>query len=441
MPRAGSTIVPLAVRVLIATIGSAGDVHPFLGVAEELRRRGHEVAMLVNPHFEARVRALGIEYFPLGTEDDLLRVLHSPRLANQRQSPYLVIEALFNNSIEPSYAAMQEAVKAWKPDAILRHHIFPTARWVGEEHKIPVYTAVLAPAMLFAPSEPMIFRSHMPVWFQKALSRPLKTAGKYAMRWYVDRPVNQVRAKLGLAPMRDVLYRESHEGTRVLGLWSRHYRGPREDDPKQSQICGYCFFDRARGDKDAVLEPALERFLGKAEERGRPAIVFTLGTTIVHHAREFYEIAVRACREIDRPCVLLTGKDEAGPASARGAEDVCVVNYAAHSLVMPRCAASVHHAGAGSASQAMRSGKPSVAVPFVNDEFDIAHRMENLGVSAYLPASKLARVERGARSLATALSEVTTNPAFANRARELGQLIRVENGAATAAAAIESSIG
>jgi hypothetical protein len=304
-----------------------------------------------------------------------------------------------------------------------------------------VFTATLAPAMWFNFNEPLILRSHIPKWVQATLSRPLKKLAKFALRWYVDRPVNQARGRLGLPSLRDVLHTESHTGHKVLGLWSRHYRAPMAGDPANAVVCGYCFFDRARGDQDAVLEPALEKFLGKAEERGRPAIVFTLGTTIVHHAREFYEIAVRACREIDRPCVLLTGKDEAGPASARGADDVCVVNYAAHSLVMPRCAASVHHAGAGSASQAMRSGKPSVAVPFVNDEFDIAHRMENLGVSAYLPASKLSRVERGARSLATALSEVTTNPAFANRARELGQLIRVENGAATAAAAIESSIG
>jgi UDP:flavonoid glycosyltransferase YjiC (YdhE family) len=431
----------LPVRILIATIGSAGDVHPFLGVAEELRRRGHAVAMLVNPHFEARVRAVGIEYFPLGTEDDLLRVLHSPRLANQRQSPYLVIEELFNHSIEPSYAAMQEAVKAWKPDAILRHHIFPAARWVGEEHKIPVFTATLAPAMWFNFKEPMILRSHIPAWAQAALSRPIKKLAKFALRWYVDRPVNQARGRLGLPSLRDVLYTESHAGRKVLGLWSRHYRAPMSGDPANSTVCGYCFFDRARGERDATLEPALDKFLSRAEERGRPAIVFTLGTTIVHHAREFYEMAVQACREIDRPCVLLTGKDEAGPASARGAEDVCVVNYAAHSLVMPRCAASVHHAGAGSASQAMRSGRPSVAVPFVNDEFDIAHRMENLGVSVYLPASRLTRVRVGSERLARSLSEVTMSASFALRARELGLAIGVEHGAASAAAAIEGGFG
>ncbi|MBY0112420.1 MAG: glycosyltransferase [Phycisphaerales bacterium] len=427
-------------RILIATIGSAGDVHPFLGVAEELRRRGHDVAMLVNPHFEARVRAVGIEFLPLGTEDDLLRVLHSPRLANQRQSPYLVIEELFNNSIEPSYAAMQDAVKSFKPDAILRHHIFPTARWVGEEHRIPVYTATLAPAMWFTPSEPMIFRSHVPIWFQKAANKPLKTLGKHLMRWYVDRPVNAVRSKLGLPSLRDVLYTESHAGRRVLGLWSRHYRGPLSDDPANSIICGYCFFDRARGEQDLALDPALDRFLSKAEERGRPAIVFTLGTTIVHHARDFYDTAVAACRALDRPCVLLTGKDQAAPLAARGADDVCVVNYAPHSLVMPRCAASVHHAGAGSASQSMRSGKPSVAVPFVNDEFDIAHRMENLGVSAYLPSSKLLQHRAAVTRLASALSEVTQTPSFAIKARQLGQAIGVEHGAASAAAAIESGL-
>ena len=53
-------------RVLLATIGSAGDVHPLLGLGRALRRRGHPVTLLASPVFETRARRLGLDVIPLG---------------------------------------------------------------------------------------------------------------------------------------------------------------------------------------------------------------------------------------------------------------------------------------------------------------------------------------------------------------------------------------
>jgi len=427
----------LGVRVLIGTLGSAGDTHPYVAIGEELIRRGHDVAMLANPHFEQRIRSVGIEFLPLGDEEDFLSVLHDPRLANQGQSPYLVIQALFNKSVEPSYRATHDAIKTFRPDIILRHHILFAARWAAEEHGIPVVTGVLTPAMWFHPDEPMMLRSYLPPWFLKAFGRAFRESARMALRWFIDRPVNAARADMGLPPLKDVFFRETRGGLRVLGLWSKHFRPRLPGDPGESQVCGYCFFDRAGGEEDKALDPELERFLGRCEDQGKLPIAFTLGTTIVHHARDFFDIAVRACREIGRPAVLLVGKGEAGPPIGN-ASDVCVCAYAPHSLLMPRAAASVHHAGAGSSAQALRSGRPSVSVPFVNDEFDIAHRMQKLGVSVYLPASRI-QSRSAVRNLADGLRQVTEVASFPARAAELGNQIRGESGAVTAANSIESA--
>ncbi len=435
----GRERMPLSsrVRVLLATLGSAGDTHPFIAVGEELTRRGHRVAMLANPHFEERIRSAGLEHLALGEESDFLDVLHDPRLADQRQSSYLVIDALFNRSVEPSYAAMQDAVKAFRPDVIVRHHIFFAARWVGEQHGIPVVTCSLTPMMWFNKHEPIVFRSHVPTWFQWALARPARFAAKIALRWYIDRPVNRIRTRLGLPPVRDIFFAEARGGARLLGLWSRHFRPPLGDDPPNSRVCGYCFFDRAGGDRDRTLAPRLEEFLTCCESRGREPVVFTLGTTIVHHAQGFFPAALEACRRIGRPALLLIGRGEAGPEITSG-QDAMSWEYAPHSLVLPRGAASVHHAGAGSASQALRSGRPSVSVPFVNDEFDIADRMRRLGVSITLPATRYFQQERVVRNLAEGLRQVTADATFLDKARVLGDQIRAEKGAAAAATAVES---
>jgi len=65
------------VKILIVTIGSAGDVNPFIAVGRALRARGHEVAMIVNPHFARHAREGGFAVFPLGEEVEYLRLLQS----------------------------------------------------------------------------------------------------------------------------------------------------------------------------------------------------------------------------------------------------------------------------------------------------------------------------------------------------------------------------
>ena len=53
-------------HVLLIPFGSAGDVHPFLGIALALRARGHRVTFLLNEYFGPLARSLGFESVPLG---------------------------------------------------------------------------------------------------------------------------------------------------------------------------------------------------------------------------------------------------------------------------------------------------------------------------------------------------------------------------------------
>jgi UDP:flavonoid glycosyltransferase YjiC (YdhE family) len=90
----------------------------------------------------------------------------------------------------------------------------------------------------------------------------------------------------------------------------------------------------------------------------------------------------------------------------------------------------------GTTAAAMRAGKPTVIIPFANDEFDNARRARTLGCSVTLHAAKLSasRLERALREASGSASIRTVSAA-------LGTLLRQERGAATAADGIERTLG
>jgi len=52
---------------LMTAFGSYGDVHPIAGLGSALCRRGHQVTIIANPHFQSVIEAAGATMMPLGT--------------------------------------------------------------------------------------------------------------------------------------------------------------------------------------------------------------------------------------------------------------------------------------------------------------------------------------------------------------------------------------
>lgn len=417
-------------RILITTIGSAGDINPFVAIGRALRGRGHEVVMLVNPHFEPRVRAAGLGFEPLGTEEDFLRALHHADLVHPRKGPALVVRELIHTAVRPTVAGVERLVREFRPDVLLRHHISFGARWVAERHGVPQAVGVLAPMFWFSRREAPIYRPlplmrRQPYWVVRAGVR----VGRHMMRWIVDRPMNALARELGYPPTRDMIFHEAvrpGDGGAVLGLWSPHVRPALADDPPASTICGYAWYDRQHVGEHAPEE--IERFLGD----GEPPVIFTLGTSVVHHAGDFYRRAAEACRLIGRRGLLLTGTPEYAPPARDLPRGVAAFTYAPFSAVLHRGCATIHHGGAGTTAQAMRAGRPSLVIPFANDEFDNAERARALGV-----AESLWKPRASARRLAATLDRLLGDGAIARRAAELGGHLRAEDGAAVATGVVE----
>ena len=57
-----------SLRIVLATIGSRGDVQPMLALAQTLVARGHHPVVAAPPNFETWVKSLGFEFAPLGVD-------------------------------------------------------------------------------------------------------------------------------------------------------------------------------------------------------------------------------------------------------------------------------------------------------------------------------------------------------------------------------------
>jgi UDP:flavonoid glycosyltransferase YjiC (YdhE family) len=109
------------------------------------------------------------------------------------------------------------------------------------------------------------------------------------------------------------------------------------------------------------------------------------------------------------------------------------IGAAPHSRILPRCAAVVHHGGAGTTQTATLHGLPSVVVPHISDQYFWARELNRLGVAPRVAD----RRKITARELAEAIRSVLRNDAMRARARELGRAMAAEDGVGTAVGVIE----
>lgn len=410
--------------LVLATTGSLGDLHPYLAIGLGLKSRGHRVAVATCNYYRPRVESLGLEFRAvaphLSPED--ARVLEL--VTDERKGSENIFRELLMPAMKDSIADTARALEG--AEFVLSHPITLAVPIVAEQRKIPWASAVLAPMSFLSEHEHLEFSGYPIVsWLSRTFPalRPLlrKEGRRQSLDWV--RPVLELRAQAGLPPGKHPLFEGQHSPSRVLALFSRLLSDPLPDWPPNTTITGFCFHDRKDGQES--LPPELARFL----DSGSPPLVFTLGSSAVLTAGDFYAESLAAARTLGRRALLLAGTNAVpglGP-------DAFVADYAPYSLVFPRAEAVVCSGGVGTLSQVLRAGTPALVIPFANDQPDNAARCARLGVSRSLPRTKYRR-DRAAATLQDLLSDASAR----TRARECAGVLAAEDGVRAACDAIES---
>ncbi len=412
-------------RILLSTFGSYGDLNPYLALGAALRARGHDAILATHEGYRADVEGAGLGFAPVPpdivpSDTALLRRVMDPRRGSE-----VVVRDLAVPAIREAWAALDAAADG--ADLLVSHVLTFAVPLVAEKRGLPWVSTVLSPMIFFSAHDPPV-PPPLPALGRLRVLGPgfngllIGLYKRMSRSWTA--PVREFRRELGLPPAGDPLYEGQHSPHGVLGLFSPLFGPPQPDWPRNVRVCGFLFRDedfQGRG-----TDPALARFL----DGGPPPVVFTLGSSAVLTADGFYEDALAAVRELRCRAVLL-----AGPAAAAMTdlpEGCMAVPSASYHALFPRAAAVVHSVGVGTTAQALRAGRPQLAVPYAHDQFDNADRLRRLGVGEILPRG---RVTPG--RLVRALRHLLADAAMRGRAEEAGGRVAAEDGAGAACDAIE----
>ncbi|CAN5210948.1 glycosyltransferase [soil metagenome] len=418
-------------RIVLTTFGSLGDLHPYIGIALGLQARGHEAIIATSAYYGPKIEKLGIGFRPV--RPDYPDLDANPEIMSKimdlRTGGEYVLREIAIPTLQESYQDTLEAARG--ADLLVSHVLTLTTPLIGDKLSIPWASTYLQPFAQFSVYDPAVlppaqFLSQLR-FLDPWLHRFVFWAAKKRVQSWCE-PWHRLRSEVGLPPTEANPFFEGGQSPRlVLSLFSRELAAPQPDWPAHSVQPGFPFFDQ---DGEADMPADLLRFL----DDGPPPLVFTLGSSAVLDAGGFYEQSAQAAKLLGRRAVLLVGKKpENRPANLPAGVITCA--YAPFSQIFPRAAAIVHQGGIGTTGQAMRSGRPTLIMPYAHDQPDNAARAKRLGISLTIP-----RARYTAESAATVLRKLLDDPAYAQRADEVGKRVQQEDGIGGACDALEKML-
>ena len=362
---------PRTLNVLLPALGSAGDVHPFIGLGLALQARGHRVTLMASPMFQEMTERLGLMFLPIGSIEGARKMIEDPDLWHPRKGFTVVARGAMIPAIAEVFRLIEKQADADTVTAA--SSLCLGARVAQEKLGVPTATVHLQPCIIRSLIDQGMagnirISASQPMWFKRAFFR---LADWMLIDRELQRPLNAFRASLGLAPVARVMQRWIHSPQCVVAFFPGWFAKPQDDWPPNTHLVGFPLWDGGGG--SVSLPPEAESFLAD----GPPPVIFTPGSAGSTMHRFFAE-SVAALRQLDVRAMLVTNFPGQVPSRLPG--NARRFGFLPFSDLLPRSALIVHHGGIGTTAQATKSGIPQLVVPKAHDQFDNAWRLQNLGL-------------------------------------------------------------
>jgi sterol 3beta-glucosyltransferase len=168
-------------------------------------------------------------------------------------------------------------------------------------------------------------------------------------------------------------------------------------------------------------------------DSGTRPVYLGLGSLPVLDMTTLAAMAAEACRSLGLRAVVSAGTSGRGSGVERVADDVWRIGPCDHAWLFPRCAALVHHGGAGTVHAALAAGVPQVICSVFSDQPFWGSLVHHRTLGAHVPFRHLTAATL-TDALKRALQPETTAAAAAIR-----PLVAHEGGADAAAAHVTAS--
>jgi len=421
-------------RILLLTMGTRGDVQPFVALGKRLLQAGHEVAVCASSGFAPWIKEHGLGYAYMN--NDILDLVNSDAGRRAMEGaggvadiPKRMLESarrfkpIFRRALAEQWEAAQGAqVIIYNPNAVGGYHIAEALGIVGiMTDAIPTWVPTSAFPHIVAPD------LKLGGWYNRLTHRfigviPRLLFGSVVSRWRKE------TLRLPPRPLfANELIRADGRPVPVLLSISPHVVAPPPDWPKSVQVTGYWFLDEGQSWQPP---PRLLEFL----DDGSPPIFVGFGSMVGRNPAKTARVTLDALAQSGQRGLIVTGWG--GLSIPDPPQNAYVTEFIPYDWLLPRVAAVVHHGGAGTTAAGLRAGKPAVICPFVADQPFWGRRVADLGVGP----SPIPQRNLTANNLARAIQEAVTDTRMRQRAAELGAKIQAENGLRNAMGFIEEHV-
>lgn len=428
-------------NIAILITGSRGDVQPFIALGKKLQTHGHRVRIGTHGNFRELVLENGLEFYSIGGDPEQL-------MAYMVKNPGVLpsLESVKAGDVGARKADLEAMLLgAWHActEACDEHD---KRNGNGKESRPFVADAIISNPPTYASLHiaerlaiPLHYMFTMPWSPTTAFPHPLaqldSSRTEAGVRNYLSYTQIELLTWLGLTDIinrfrRRTLLLEPIDptwGTNLVSrlkvphtyCWSPALIPKPADWGSHIGISGFFFLSKASSyQPDAKLQAFLNA--------GEPPVYIGFGSIVVDNPDAFTKVILEAVKKAGVRALVSKGWSNVGGSDVP--DNVFLLGNVPHDWLFQHVSAVVHHGGAGTCAIGLALGLPTVIVPFFGDQFWWAGIVHRAGAGPKAVPYKELTADKLSESIKEALQ-----PDIRNRAQELSQKIKSEDGVATAA--------
>ena len=431
-------------KFLLACYPVPGHLFPNVALAHALRERRHQVAIYSGTMAQAVVEGEGFTFFPYeGQMDRRLSQIILPQngvsqasgISTQKMPLFSVkqinatLSEWFLSTVPEQISDLMAIEKNWKPDVMVTDiSLFGPILILHDILTIPIAAFCVLPAYPIAGMDaPTWGRGLSPP--KNGFTRVQSWVEKVAQDWVLADfrgQANDLRQKYGLKPIPYTVMAYSANLPLFLVVGSPELDYNRRDLPDSVYYVGPCLWHRSQH------EPPPNWLTNLPKDR--PVIHVTEGT--IHTRRPLVlRAAAQGLGDLTVEVIMSTGKHrnpaelDLGPL----APNIRVEQFVPHSDLFPVTDVVISTGGAGTVLTALLAGVPLIIVPTAWDLPENAQRVVEAGAGIRIPPAKCSP-ER----LRDAVETILRDPAYRQKAVEIGASLKRQGGPPRAAELLET---
>ena len=403
--------------IALATLGTWGDLQPFVHLAAGLRQAGHRVRILTQPEHTEQVHAeCGVTIDPITSPIDPALVEQLHRRVIEDRNPLGQLLTIFKYLCARDASLQRSASHQALADCdlVVAHATAMVSQEAARAQGLPVLGVALAPGILRHPGHPPM---DLP---------DLGTANR--ILWHLVTRLGD--HALGIRMRRLIPSVAGHHLQRTSDCFGTHgvlvAASPALAPGVRHRAFAWTGHWHRPPDTTQTLPTQVQHFL----QAGPPPLYVGFGSMEPGGGHALGALCAAAARQAGVRLILQRGWADL---QASG-DDICVVDHLPHDLLLPHCLALVHHCGAGTTHAAARSGRPSIPVPFLADQpYWAACLRRRCAATAPIPRTRLT-----SQRLAAAITRCQHDQHLRTGAAQLATACATHNGIHHAVRIIEA---